>query len=47
MLGQQPLLLKSVSKPRIINKATIGQHIFTFFRQEVMDDNYTLGTTLP
>ena len=46
-LGQQPLLLKSVSKPRIINNATIGQHIFTFFRREVMDDNCTLGTTLP
>lgn len=47
MLGRQPVLLKSVSKPRIINNTTIGQHIFTFFRREVMDDNCTLGTTLP
>lgn len=35
------------AEARIINNATIGQSIFTFFRRGVMDGNCTLGTTLP
>lgn len=47
MPGQQLPLLKAISKPMIINNATISQHIFTFFRRDVMDDNCTLGKILP
>lgn len=47
MLGQQPRVLTPTAKPRIINKATIGLRIFTFFRRGVMDDNCTLGTARP